>query len=278
MAELRRDTSYVPELLQSFQQLKEAAGDGGPGSPFQAVRGVASTGRLDAQQASPALDSAPLLEPVGAAMGAILDEDVAARDPGAPIRRGIERELGSAWELLTDQARVALLQGDRLRGDIATHYGASAEADFAIAVMAYSRALEVELFRRLFEPFRNAEPLGDVLTGDEAVDLSLKTMRRFQQEETQLGMGQMAACLENLACSQAPSNAFADHLGTRISDFGQFCESRYPKWLKRFANGYRNRAAHIQSLSQEDCDKARDYLLHRPRRLLLVLVELTGAT
>jgi hypothetical protein len=91
-------------------------------------------------------------------------------------------------------------------------------------------------------------------------------------------MGQMAACLGNLACREASAGGFATYLSTRLSDMDRFCDLRYPKWLTKFAVGYRNRAAHISSLSHEDCEKARDYLLEQPRRLLLTLVEIARAT
>lgn len=120
------------------------------------------------------------------------------------------------------------------------------------------------------EVFRQATETGDEVKLDSAH--LLDAIKRH--EESPLGMGQMAACLGNLVCGNAPPNGFARYLSGRLFDTGQFCETNYAKWLTKFAVGYRNRAAHIQSLSCEDCDKARRYLLDRPRRLLLTLLDI----
>ena len=173
---------------------------------------------------------------------------------------------------LRERTRSSLVQAERLRRDLEDYYSGHQEGDFALAVAAYSRALEVELYARLFEPFLLVGGRFSLsTTGDPATDASVDLLGKFAAGRARLGMGQMAKVLIAAGCRLAmePHNSFAAHLSRRLVDRETFCCGLFPKQLQKYAQGYRNPATHVDRLSLTRCVKARAYVLEEPTRLLL---------
>lgn len=87
-----------------------------------------------------------------------LDSTVQAtlRRESAQVARAQLTELfGDLWESLSEQAQRQLVQAEVYRRDAELLADTEEGFEFSAAVGAYSRAVEVELLRRLFEPFRS---------------------------------------------------------------------------------------------------------------------------
>ena len=279
------DITYVghlQDLLREARAERDTASQdsSGPHLPLsQASPGQYSPGERIPDAGNLITAEEAVTEQVVAAAGEILDGDIAERAEVDSLDETLRAEIGAAWAQLGPQAQSSLLQGDRLRLDTKRFAEATGiPGDFALPVFAYCRTLEVELYRRIFLPFKDFE--GPTRNGwnSGAGDRSAEILEQFQTAGRPLGMGQMAACLANLGCGEAGvRHVLASFLRGHLVDATEFCASRYPRWLKKLALGYRNRAAHIASISESDCEKARGYLLSEPRRLLLALVELAPA-
>ncbi len=279
------DITYVghlQDLLREARGEREAASQDSSSPHLQLRR--AFPGQYSPGERKPDVDDLTTAEEAGtervvAAAGHILDGDIAERAEVEALDEGVRAEIGVAWAQLSPQAQSSLLQGDRLRLDTKRFAEATGiPGDFALPVFAYCRTLEIELYRRIFLPFKDFE--GPTRNGWKSEDgeRSAEMLEQFQTAGRPLGMGQMAACLANLGCGEAGvRHVLASFLRGHLVDATEFCASRYPRWLKKLALGYRNRAAHISSISESDCEKARAYLLSEPRRLLLALVELAPA-
>ncbi len=273
---------YLQGLLREARTEREAVSkdSSGPRLPLsQASPGQYSSGVRTPDANNLITAEEAVTEQVVAAAGEILDGDIAERAEVDSLDKGLRAEIGAAWAQLSPQAQSSLLQGDRLRLDTKRFAEATGfPGDFALPVFAYCRSLEIELHRRIFLPFKDFG--GPTRAGRKSEDgeRSAEILEQFQTADRPLGMGQMAACLGNLGCGEAGArHVLASFLRGHLVDATEFCASRYPRWLKKLALGYRNRAAHISSLSESDCEKARAYLLSEPRRLLLALVELAPA-
>jgi hypothetical protein len=87
--------------------------------------------------------------------------------------------------------------------------------------------------------------------------------------------GRWTFCLLNLGCTlrDAEDNAFGRYLAERFVGLGRFCDAeKWPARLRRYNEKFRNRAAHVDRLTLQECIEARAYLLEEPTRLLIGLV------
>lgn len=281
------ELDYLQDLQQHMRDIRKRAAAHARSGPFPMIRG-AGPARWDTTDAdvSPAGQDSPeaadLVEAtVEAAIDraeAILDTSDAQQPKAPPVERSLAEELGTAWAALHPHSRSSLIQGEGLRRDMKRRAILTGEeCDFALVVIAYCRALELELHRRIFIPFKQHEAADGFKAqwADADVRKSADLLERFRSQDAPLGLGQMAACLGNLGCGEAGGrHTLASFLRSHLSDATEFCAGRYPRWLGKLAVGYRNRAAHIAAISEGDCDKARSYLLSDPRRLLIKLIEL----
>lgn len=272
------EAAYLSDLQSRLQAVRIQ--NAGP-DDLQRHRAVAQASPPQGD-AIPSLDGDKLPADITVTEGAvreahnILEGDLARTVAPSHYRDRLEGELGTdCWSELGSQAQSSLAQADRLREQIAQFSDIAGEEDFALAVFAYCRALEMELYRRIFEPFKKVDPDAGSDWMSERDKRSADLILRFQRGETGLGMGQMAMCLGNLGCGESGTrHILAKFLRQRLSDSTEFCAGRYPRSLTKLALGYRNKAAHIDPLSEKQCAKARGYLLAEPRRLLPRLVEL----
>ena len=84
----------------------------------------------------------------------------------------------------------------------------------------------------------------------------------------------MALILRNVGHKLADTgpNDFVAFVHDRLEgDAGAFCAS-WPRQVSSYVDKYRNSAAHTGTLSREDCEAARAFLLGEPRRLLAELI------
>jgi hypothetical protein len=193
------------------------------------------------------------------------------------VRDALEKQFGSHWAALNESARTNLMTGDVLRRDLEEYASNEPAIDFSMAVSAYSKALESALSALIFRPYHaypEARALPDAIE-DSRQHRSVVALQRFL-DGTELTLGQMAFCLLNIACAlrNAEPNAFARYLSERLLSLDRFCdEQAWPKRLMRYNEKFRNRAAHIDRLTLEECMEARAYLLDEPTKLLISLLE-----
>jgi hypothetical protein len=150
--------------------------------------------------------------------------------------------------------------------------------DFTSAVATYSKALEKEIFDKVFLTFRDSSfsTLLPEATGQNSLDRSLDVMKAFVGKKRNLTLGDMGFCLLNVGCKlrTTENNGFALFLQELFVDIDALCdEKKIPARIIKYTEDYRNRAAHVSHLSRDECLEARAFLLDEPIRLLLALVE-----
>lgn len=190
-------------------------------------------------------------------------------------RDAMERHFGEDWPMLSEAARSFLITGDILRRDLEEYSSVEPTTDFSAAVSAYSQALESSLSELVFGPYRaypGASALPETVE-DERTRQSVVHLRKFVGGG-KLTLGQMTFCLINLGCAlrDADDNPFGSYLAERFVSLGRFCdEEKWPSRLRRYNEKFRNRAAHVDRLTLQECIDARAYLLEEPTRLLVSL-------
>ena len=196
-------------------------------------------------------------------------------------RQQLLQIFGPRWDTLSNPAQRQLIQAEVYRRDAELLADTEEEFEFSAAVGAYSRAVEVELLHRLFEPFRERRdaselPGPDLKRGErESVDALRRFPRwqgshqradRLRPDERWLPPARRRAQCLHLIPTQAARESRpvlrSGALSAALADYTQ---------------KYRNRAMHAGSISQEDCKAARDYLFEEPVRLLLYLAEVLPA-
>jgi hypothetical protein len=210
----------------------------------------------------------------------LLDRSLEAtlrRESAQAARAQLEQIFGERWQRLSEQAQRQLVQAEVYRRDGELLADTDDGFEFSAPVNAYSKALEGELLRSVFEPFRlreDASELPERRQGSEGT--SLGVLRRFLNGKKAPALGEMAYVLENVGCRLRDDkpNAFARYLRERLVDHINWCdEAGFPHRVLDYTKCYRNRADHPGELSAADCKEARDYLFEEPVRLLLYLTE-----
>jgi hypothetical protein len=205
------------------------------------------------------------------------DVDVAVEISAAPIEldERVRHAFGSHWGELSKRCRAAIRTGELLIDTLRDH-GEEDDIDFAPAVHVYSRALETELVGKIFEPFKASGLVLPETSGDPDVDKSIDLLRRYTARPGAKPptLDVMARCLLNVGhrFGDMPDNTFLLFLRSRMIDPDQFCRD-FPKKLNSYIDRFRNRAAHIDHISESDVHEARAFLLEEPLRLLVWLAE-----
>lgn len=198
----------------------------------------------------------------------------ALRQPGASAaRRELERAFGDGWGRLSARCRDYLVSADISRENLEAFASTDPAIDFAGAVVSYSRALEVELVERLFEPFRSSGHSLPEEGPEPTIDGSLQRLRRFMAGGQAPALGEMARILKNLGARfDDPGNGFGVFLDEILVDREAFCQS-FGKRLTKYVSKFRNAAAHVDRMPLDECLAARAFLLDEPTRLLGTLTD-----
>jgi hypothetical protein len=233
-----------------------------------AARAVASV--LEGDEAGDALS-----EHTSAAVEEETKRIASTRAPAFERARSDLEQLFSAplWAALPSQAQPFLITGEVLRTELDSYHSIEPAFDFSAIVLCYSKAVEVGLMKLIFEPFRSARNWHELPTAGTALQgKSVDHLKRYLSGG-HLSLGQMARCLENVGCAlrTADQNGFAAWLAEIVGDFDGLCIGGLPRRLIEYVDTYRNRAAHVSSMSLADCVKAREYLLEEPTKLLVAL-------
>jgi hypothetical protein len=181
--------------------------------------------------------------------------------------------LAGKWNSLHNLTRRYLSAGQGIEAFLLKEARRmSGSIDFAPAVLEYAKALENELERRMFYPFKLTNPgLKPALIEETDVKVrgALEMLDGYITRNQLLTMGQMAHLLKMLFLSR---NTFSDFLESRLQDENDFLHIfDFPAKLEKFNYKWRTKAAHPHQLSSEDCRQCRDYLLREPIRLLVYL-------
>ena len=203
-------------------------------------------------------------------------EQALRRENVQAASQALSEIFGPLWTSISEKARHALVAAEIHRHDAELLADTEVQLDFAAAVGAYSRAVEIELLQRLFEPYREwpgadqlPEPREEKRDG-----ASLRVLSKHVAGKDPT-LGEMAFLLLNVGCRlrDAEPNAFAAYLRSRLVDLDAFCEARFPQQLLDYTQQFRNRAMHAGDLTAGDCKAARDYLFEEPVRLMVYLGE-----
>jgi hypothetical protein len=185
--------------------------------------------------------------------------------------------LGPLWVRLVPESRDFLLTAEVLKEDLTSLTETDPSIDFSPPVAMYSKALEKDLFEKLFRPFQAVAGRGrfPVATRQDLVR-SVAALQSFVTAGRELTLGDMAFCLLNLGCKarNVEENGFTEFLRTRLLDLDRFCDGdKFPGRLIEYSREYRNKSAHVEKLSKDACIAARAFLLEEPIRLLILLEE-----
>lgn len=198
-------------------------------------------------------------------------EQSAAQSHASELRASFGDER---WDRLCERSRAALVTAEVVQGDLAQHAELYENLDFAPVVHLLSRALEAELADKLFLPLRELSITLPSPSEDSDLNRSLRDLGRFI---TNPGvkpptLDAMARILRNVGdkLRDAPDNGFAVYLDGRLTGASAFCRD-YPRRLNSYVDRFRNAAAHIEAVSQDDVKAARAFLLEEPAELLLWL-------
>ncbi|MBM4031374.1 MAG: hypothetical protein FJ291_06255 [Planctomycetes bacterium] len=197
--------------------------------------------------------------------------------------------LGSAWEKLDENVQQFLSTGEVLLKEMERLGGGT--ADYAAVVVEYSKALELQLLKAVFEPAKEAFRKGGKAPADEVFQCvftgrqlseaeqaewqkSAAVIKRFIAEEKPLTMGEMWHVLRRLRFEPAPAPAFAAMAGgLRSSAIGKkVLTKRYTSDLGRYLEAFRNTAAHTGAVTREKAEECRAALLGEEAGLLRPLL------
>lgn len=193
----------------------------------------------------------------------------------AQARNGLERHLGNTWQLLDTDVRDFLITAEVLKEQLAAYGRRDESIDYAPVVVAYSKAVEREVFAKFFDPFLSSEHRDSSRvesTGDRQIDRSLEALDDFTAGRRPLTLGDMAFCIKNVGCSDRISTGFRRHMIATLGDANAFCDM-IPSRLLEYLTEFRNRSAHIERVTLEECVAAHNYLLEEPVRLILRIEE-----
>jgi hypothetical protein len=227
-----------------------------------------------AQEAALYLDGDAAGQVLAHIMQSDVDEAVDEFDQLPQLGDRVKRAFGEHWAWLSPRCRASLRTGELLNAELRRHD--DDDIDFAPAVHVYSRALETELIDKIFEPFKASGVALPETSGDPDVDQSLALLRRYTERPGAKPptLDVMARCLINVGhrFQDRPGNTFLLFLQDRLIDPDQFCRD-FPKKLNSYIDRFRNRAAHIDYVSESDVREARAFLLEEPVPLLVWLAQ-----
>jgi hypothetical protein len=196
----------------------------------------------------------------------------------ALVRERLKGIFVNLWDNVSSDCKDFLVTAEVLKDEFMGWAETDPALDFTPAVQTYSVALEKEILDKIFHPFRDsasAKFLPEV-TGQSSLDKSLEALKSFVDKKRKLTLGDMAFCLLNVGCKlrNSNNNGFVQFLQERLDSLDNFCdEESIPGRIIKYSQEYRNRAAHANRLSREECLEARAFLLDEPIRLLIALVE-----
>lgn len=197
-----------------------------------------------------------------------------ARDCLATAERELCEQFGDSWSKLPSSSTSDLVIAEVLRADLEGYQSQNPAQDFAAAVISYSRALESALLERLFLPLRESGSTRELIPRSQRATQHAAKLNAFVAGEGVMTLGSMAFCLRDFACRNRPEpdNGFSRALEELVVDLGALCErDQFPQRLMEFNRLYRNRAAHTDRLTLQECLDARRFLLEEPTELLVVL-------
>jgi hypothetical protein len=197
--------------------------------------------------------------------------------------KALVERFGELWGRLSPDCQRFLATGEVLLYELKRYSSLDPEIDFSPAVAAYSKGLELEIHERLFEPWRRRPQAQDLPlpTEEQSIDRSIEALRAYGQSRREMTLGDMGYCLRNVGCrlAGASPNGYASFLEERLQSRSGFCDqAQFPKRLQKYVMKYRNAAAHVERLTEDDCEGARAYLLEEPVELLLELARSTRKT
>lgn len=156
-------------------------------------------------------------------------------DPAA-VETALDSELPH-WRTLPPDAPTFLLTGDYNLRALPDHM------DFSSSVIPYSKAVEVALHRRIFEPFRQAH---------RATDCHNEFLQKFMRGEKELTLGSYMIILSSR--KETALRAFVGHM---VSDVDGLANTLNDGSMR----DVRNKAAHDEVINRDEAGQARAWAL-----------------
>ncbi len=185
--------------------------------------------------------------------------------------------LEDNWERIGSDSREMLTAANLIRNDLMLYAQVKPELDFVAPVLFYARALENELYTKVFKPF--AEVSNTFNYEYEASNPFLKeaiwSLKQMCERGRKPNLGEMAHCLNTLTTPKVYGNWFRTFIKTHIRDYEcLFVEQVFPQRMVGFINAYRNRWGIIGPLTRQECEKCEEYLFCEPVKLLKLVSDL----
>lgn len=184
--------------------------------------------------------------------------------------------LKSNWNQFNRDTKELLIAAHLIKKDLLTYAEVEADIDYVAPVLLYARALENELYYKLFKPF--SEVCNDFnYEYDESSPLlkkSIQVIRKMCKNGRKPNLSEMAYCLQTLAGPRVLGNWFKTFVRSMVRDYELlFIEHVFPQRVVGFVNAYRNRWGIIGPITLRECQRCEEYLLYEPIRLLPMLAD-----
>lgn len=185
--------------------------------------------------------------------------------------------LQENWGKIGIDSRELLTAANLIRNDLLLYAQVKPELDFVAPVLFYARALENELYTKIFKPF--AEVSKSFNYEFEATNPFLKkaiwSLKQMCERGRRPNLGEMAYCLNTLTPPKALSNWFRTFIRIHVRDYEcLFVDQVFPQRMVGFINAYRNRWGIIGPLTRRECERCEEYLFHEPVKLLKLVADL----
>ena len=174
------------------------------------------------------------------------------------LEQDLAHKFGENLDLLTKRSIKFLTTGKFLYLAMSQNSG---DFDFSPVVIEYSKALEKELYEKIFKTYR-----------DESFDKEDKNaiFDKFLKGTIELTLGQMSYILNSIE----KNSKFSNFLNKIFIDYDNyFYNYNFPKKLEKFIYKFRNKSAHIEPITKEYCEECDSYLLEEPIKLLRYLIQ-----
>ncbi len=209
----------------------------------------------------------------------------------------LREDLGPRWERLDEDVKQFLCTAEVLLKEFQRLGGK--KADYSAVVIEYSKALELQLHRLCFEPFReefvDRGRAGEVIffgldesasalspSERKTVQRSIETLRRFILDEQPLTLGQMWHCLLRARKASLGSPVLESLRAHCQSDPARkaLLGDDFVSGVGRYIETFRNTAAHTCRMDASQAMDCRGTMLESPRGLFLTVAALseTAAT
>lgn len=184
--------------------------------------------------------------------------------------------LKNDWEKISLDSQELLIIANLIRDDLLIYSQIKPDVDFVAPVLFYAKAIENELYTKVFKPFAEVSNSFnyEYEVNSPLLKESIRSLKQLCEKGRKPNLGEMANCLNTLSSPRVLGNWFRTFIRTHIRDYEYlFVEQVFPQRMVGFINAYRNRWGIIGPLTRRECERCEEYLFYNPVKLLHLLAD-----